>query len=450
VINDILDLSKIEAGKLSVERVKTSLVGVLYEVISLLQAQATGKGIELRSVLLTPVPEFVTSDPTRLRQILLNLVGNAVKFTEIGNVTISVGVMRGDAQSQLVIDVDDTGPGMTTEQAEQLFAAFSQGDTTVTRKHGGTGLGLIISLRLASLMGGTVTLLRTQLGHGSCFRLELPVEIAADTQLVTRLECVQSNTIKETQELGQLSGRILLAEDGPDNQKLIQYHLSKAGATVEIADNGRVALEMLDHAARLGRPFELLLTDIQMPELDGLSLTRILRQRGDTIPIVALTAHAMAEDRLKCLHAGCSDYATKPINKSALVATCREWIEVSRGESEVETPDCVAPLLSQLAGDPDMAPLLREFLGGLKAKMDTLREDLAARRLSQMATLAHQLKGAAGGYGFPEIGDAAALLERQCASSEQLEPIRLALAALAEICERAVAGGVDSEELIEI
>ncbi len=340
VINDILDLSKIEAEKMTVERLETPLLGVISEVATLNRARLAGKGVELEVRLDNPLPELVMSDATRLRQILMNLVGNAVKFTEAGKVTISARSQGPSDPSnpatqnepqragpRLVIEITDTGPGLNADQASRLFSAFSQADTTVTRKFGGTGLGLTICRRLAELMDGSVSLAWTQSGRGSCFRLELPLIPVPGSPMRSALGDATSPVgIEAPAGVTTLTGRILLAEDGLDNQRLIVFHLRKAGAAVEVAENGLVALTRIDSAAAEGKPFDLLLTDMQMPEMDGYTLARTLRQRGSQLPIVALTAHAMAEDRQKCTDAGCDDYASKPIDKARLLATCALWI----------------------------------------------------------------------------------------------------------------------------
>jgi PAS domain S-box-containing protein len=334
VINDILDLSKIEADRMTVEKIETPVTGILREVESLMRPRAAGKGLTLSASLVSPIPERIVSDPTRLRQILMNLTGNAVKFTEHGNVTIRARAAQRDGHSRLVIDVEDSGPGMTPEQAGKLFQAFGQADETVTRKHGGTGLGLTISRRLAGLMGGKVTLERTAPGQGSCFRLDLPLDTAPGSAMVETLAAVEdAHGPSRAQATTTLTGRILLAEDGLDNQRLISFHLRKAGAQVTVADNGRIALEMIEKAAADGTAFDLLLTDMQMPEMDGYTLARTLRSRGSTLAVVALTAHAMAEDRTKCTDAGCDDYATKPVDKAALLATCAKWMGKAGGVS---------------------------------------------------------------------------------------------------------------------
>jgi PAS domain S-box-containing protein len=332
VINDILDLSKMEAHRLTVDKVDTPLLDVLRDVERLLLQTAVSKGLALRMEISSPLPDRILSEPTRLRQILMNLVGNAVKFTTKGTVKVIAGTEVQDRRSRLIVDVVDTGPGLTPEQAKQLFIAFGQIDGTVTRKHGGTGLGLAISRRLAEILGGDVTLLYSELGKGSCFRLVLPIEQVEGSTTITSLSPKQSeNEPKPIAVALKLSGRVLLAEDGLDNQRLIAFLLRKAGATIETADNGRIALDMLDRAEAAGTPFDILLTDMQMPEMDGYSLARTLRDRGSKLPIVALTAHAMADDRKKCLDAGCDDYVTKPINKELLIAKCDEWMGTHGG-----------------------------------------------------------------------------------------------------------------------
>jgi signal transduction histidine kinase/FixJ family two-component response regulator len=327
VSNDILDLSKIEVCKMAIESVETPLVELLAEVEHLMRPRAAAKGLNLTVRLATPLPDRVMTDPTRLRQILMNLAGNAAKFTQEGSVTLTARVGDQSDAARLVIDVEDTGPGISPEQTDRLFAAFSQADASVTRKHGGTGLGLTIARRLARLMGGDVTLEWTEPGKGSHFRVGLPLVQMAGAVEVSSLESVSaakrascpSNTTR-------LSGRILLAEDTLINRRLVSAHLTKAGADVDVAENGRVALEMLVKAAADGQPYDLLLTDMQMPEMDGYTLARLIRERGSRMPIIALTAHAMAGDRQRCIAAGCDDYASKPIDKTALLETCRKWI----------------------------------------------------------------------------------------------------------------------------
>lgn len=242
-------------------------------------------------------------------------------------VSLSISMNDTESKPRLEIHVADTGSGIRADKIERLFQPFGQADNTVTRTHGGTGLGLHISKRLANLMGGDVTLIHSHVGKGSCFRLSVPVELPEGACWIDQNESAQTIEPKQTAQVPtKLAGRILLAEDGIDNQKLITFHLRKAGATVDVAENGRIALEMIDNAIAIGQPFDLLLTDIQMPEMDGYQLTQTLRARGMGIPIVALTAHALAEDRQKCVQAGCDDYESKPIGRATLLAVCQKWL----------------------------------------------------------------------------------------------------------------------------
>ncbi|WP_010584820.1 ATP-binding protein [Schlesneria paludicola] len=458
VINDILDLSKIEAGKLQTEMIETNLPRVLLEVDSLVRPRVAGKRVDLRLRLESSIPERIISDPTRLRQILLNLVGNAVKFTEQGFIEVRIRTRQQNGQNSLAIEVQDTGAGMTPEKAQMLFNPFTQADASVTRSHGGTGLGLTISRRLARMMGGDVWLDFSAPGQGTRFAFEMPLQLAPESLQVTDLSsCTLERNDSGASTSITLSGRILLAEDGEDNQYLISLYLKKAGADVDVADNGRIALEMMQSAAKQNRPYHLLVTDMQMPEMDGYTLAKTLRADGDLIPIIALTAHAMAEDRIRCLNAGCDDYATKPINKNELIASCSKWMRKlsgvdesphalleSHSKSELESKPEVVGLISELADDPDMRPLVTKFLTNLPPKVMRMSECLVESRLKDLETLAHQLGGAGGGYGYPAISDAARRVERAAKIDPEpdLDQVRGALNQLSLLCQQAVKSGL--------
>ena len=325
IIDDVLDLSKIEAGKIAVERMNCSPQELITEVASLMHLRAAAKGLALTVDFQGSLPESIQSDPTRLRQILMNIVGNAVKFTEQGEVRLVARVDQSEpAASMLQIEVTDTGIGMSAEMLERLFSPFTQADNSTSRKYGGTGLGLTISRRLAELLGGHITV-KSTLGRGSRFTLRVPtgplesVRLRESSQKVVlpNQEATPEPSERKTQSLeGCL---ILLAEDGPDNQRLIAFLLKKAGAEVMTAENGRVAVDLALASRVEGRPFDVILMDMQMPVLDGYEAVRTLRTEGWQRPILALTAHAMAEDRQKCLDAGCDDYMAKPIERARLV-----------------------------------------------------------------------------------------------------------------------------------
>jgi signal transduction histidine kinase len=320
ILNDILDLSRIEAGRLQFERLWCSPIEPARDVIDLLAPQAASKGIGLSLTLDDRLPASILSDPSRLRQILVNLVGNAVKFTHQGEVKLIVETVEsGDGQS-VEFRVTDTGIGMGPEQVSRVFEPFMQGDESTTRRYGGAGLGLAICRRLASMLGGDVTA-ESELGRGSTFRLRLP--LGADRP--RPCEATANGPVEappdEPVSAKPLAGlSLLLAEDGPDNQRLISFVLKRAGGDVTVVENGALAIEAVDKARSDGRAFDLVLMDMQMPVMDGYAAAGELRRKGFCGPIIALTAHAMAGDRQKCLEAGCDDYAVKPIDRAALVA----------------------------------------------------------------------------------------------------------------------------------
>jgi signal transduction histidine kinase/ActR/RegA family two-component response regulator len=321
IINDVLDVSKIEAGRMTIECIDCSPRAVVDEVVSITRPKAIRKGLTVVSRCDGNVPAVVCSDPVRLRQMLCNLVDNAIKFTETGQVGISLraGGATG-AGIVLEIEVVDSGIGMSEEQIARVFRPFVQADTSTTRRFGGTGLGLVISRRLAALMGGELSIRANPTG-GCTALLRVLAKPASGAALEGSTE--RSPTVGASS--GALRGRrILLAEDGVDNQRLITFHLKRAGAQVDIAPNGRIAVEMAS-----ANRYDLVLMDMQMPEMDGYSATRVLRDGGLEIPIIALTAHAMAEDRERCLQAGCSDFGTKPFDSLRLLKLCESWVQPS-------------------------------------------------------------------------------------------------------------------------
>ena len=332
LINDILDLSKIEAGKLQVERLRCSPAKIVADVVSLMRAPADKKNLSLDVDYQGAIPETILSDPTRLRQILINLVGNAVKFTEAGGVKLSTRLARDSGKSQLVISVADTGRGMSEDEMARLFQPFVQGETSTNRKYGGTGLGLTISKCLAEALGGHITVSSSP-RKGSTFHVSIAT---GSLEGVLMLEhptkpIAGSHGPAEPADgsPSRLDCRMLLVEDGIDNQRLLSLILRKAGAEVVLADNGQIACDKVlggvsgeENAGGGWRDqFDVVLMDMQMPVMDGYEATRRLRGAGYDGLIIALTAHAMKEDRRKCLDAGCDDYVTKPIDRTTLLQT---------------------------------------------------------------------------------------------------------------------------------
>jgi Amt family ammonium transporter len=326
ILSDILDFAKLEAGRLEVERIDTRLPEILRDVEQLMAPAAQAKGIGFEMSVASELPDAIRSDPTRLRQILVNLVGNAVKFTSAGGVRITADLRRqaqDDPKPILDIKVSDTGCGMSPSAVERVFEPFSQADETMARRFGGTGLGLAISNELARLLGGRLECESIE-GQGSTFGLIVPLEEpsiagAGDFNADPAEADESTRTLAEriSREVGR--ARILLVEDSPDNRRLIELMLRRAGFSVSFANDGQEGLSeaLVAHAA--GEPFDVILMDMQMPVVDGYTATRRLRQIGYTGPIIALTAHSLAGERERCLQAGCDAYATKPIDRQALL-----------------------------------------------------------------------------------------------------------------------------------
>ncbi len=330
LINEILDLSKIEADKLQLEIQPCSPAEILADVASALTVRAQQKGIHFHVNIEGRIPARIHTDPTRLRQVLFNLAGNAIKFTERGSVTLTARVERKGRNKRLVFRIQDTGIGIDAETLQRLFRPFAQADASMSRRFGGTGLGLVISRRLAQQLGGDVQVESTP-GQGSTFTLWLDLaHLRPSTDLVgneaLRLKADTAKEAPAAAKLPRLEGlRVLLAEDGPDNQRLICAILKKAGADVHLAADGQEAVEKLQQLLQQQTPPHVILMDMQMPHLDGYQAVRLLRQQGFQGPIVALTANAMQGDREKCLQAGCSDYLTKPIRREQLLRTVARW-----------------------------------------------------------------------------------------------------------------------------
>jgi PAS domain S-box-containing protein len=326
IINDILDLSKIESGKHELAKIICSPAQIVADVVSTMKIRAEAKGLALTYDIRDDVPNRILTDPARLRGILVNLIGNAVKFTEIGSVRVVVHSLFYGREPRVRFNVVDTGIGMSAEQIGRLFQPFSQADGSVNRRFGGTGLGLAISKRLAALLGGDITV-RSVPGEGSTFSLTITAGSIDTTAPVQHVAPETDAAVHAAGELPRLYCRVLLVEDGPDNQRLISHMLRKAGANVTVAENGRVAVDAALKARQIGTPFDVVLMDMQMPIMDGYEATRALRNAGYSEPIIALTAHAMREDRQKCLDVGCDAYVSKPIDRASLLQTVARQVE---------------------------------------------------------------------------------------------------------------------------
>jgi signal transduction histidine kinase/CheY-like chemotaxis protein len=325
ILNDILDLSKIEAGRLELQPVPCRLAELAAEVVEMMRLRAGSKGLEIRLAVAPEVPEVISSDPTRLRQMLFNLVGNAVKFTSRGEVLVGLSA----DEREVRLEVRDTGIGMSADQIERLFRPFTQVDDSATRQHGGTGLGLTITRRLAEMMGGTIAV-RSEPGLGSSFEVRLPRLSPAGP--AERLPPPATATAAGPDEAGPLSGRVLVVDDGADNRRLLGHLLGRFGLEVEFEDNGAAAVERLEDPDR--SPVDLVLMDMMMPDLDGHAATRQLRARGFDRPIVAVTAQALDGERNRCLDSGCDDYLTKPLDRRRLREVVERWLGRPRSAAD--------------------------------------------------------------------------------------------------------------------
>lgn len=399
LLNDILDISKIEAGMMTVASEPIDLRERLDSITSLMQPIATAKGLELALTLAPAVPEHVLGDPLRLRQILLNLVANALKFTERGAVVVEVDIGQSQAGETLEFMVRDTGIGINPEVLGAVFDKFTQADTSTARTYGGTGLGLAISANLAQLMGGWLSAEST-VGVGSVFRLSLPLKA------VEGAPRTEADTLADGGAVALCGPRVLIAEDHEINQHLIMAMAARVGLNADLARDGAEAIAMVAAAQAEGKPYGLILMDMQMPVVDGLEATRRLRQSDydpKQLPIIALTANAYPEDIATCLKAGMQGHLSKPVRMRQL-------------------SDLVAIYAQQTAGSPDEATVL--YTGSLAkryehhkheilAQVRRLRQtnDLPARDFSYLLVQLHQLAGTARQFDEIDVCIAAGELE---------------------------------------
>jgi PAS domain S-box-containing protein len=448
LINDILDLTKIDAGKLTVEEVDCSPAVIIEEVCAILRTKAREKGLELNAVFQGPIPAIIRSDPTRLRQVIMNIAGNAIKFTPSGRIDIITRLHRPPGQpAKLLIQVSDTGIGIPDDKLKAIFDPFTQADSSITRKFGGTGLGLAISRKLTELLGGGIRV-ESEVGRGTTFTFEISV---GSLEGVPLREITESSGELAKADLPAapaivLNHRILVVDDGETNRKLIKLVLGRVGAQVETAENGQRAIDRATNES-----FDLILMDMQMPIMDGYAATGELRQRGLTIPIIALTANAMKWDEARCLGAGCSGYLSKPIDQDLLLVTVAAALEASsREQLAAKLSTASGPPAAQLVesgqkkmtstlptDDPDFRAIVVSFQQRLHEKMAEMRAALAASDLATLSGLAHWLKGTGGTAGFPAFTAPAGKLER-LARDRQTAGVDELIAEIDELVRRIV------------
>lgn len=327
IINDVLDLSKIEAGRIEIESRPADIRQLMNDVKSMLYDTAAKKGLDISIDVDKSLPRLLTTDSLRLKQILINIIGNAIKFTNQGGIDIHVGFEKGSgdaSQSILAIAVSDTGVGMTPQQISKIFAPFAQGDKSITRTFGGTGLGLAISKKLANLLGGDLVVFHSEMDKGSTFTLTVPTSsvAASDPTAMAREMAQRQENIQYTKPpVDSLKGmKILIVEDSEDIVALVRHLLRSVGALVDSAENGENAIQSCHN-----NQYDLVLMDIQMPVLDGIQAMKNLRQEGYLTPIVAMTAQALNGQRQECLDQGFTDYISKPIDFQQLQSVAQRY-----------------------------------------------------------------------------------------------------------------------------
>ncbi len=415
LINDILDLSKVESGRLEVERIACSPLQLIHEAVTVLRGQADNKGITLTYEAPHGLPETISTDPVRFRQLLTNLVGNAIKFTETGGVRVVARLTNSKRHPQMKVEVIDTGIGIPEETLGRIFDPFVQADTSVTRRFGGTGLGLAISRRFAEALGGELTV-RSGHGKGSVFSFTINTGSLDGVPIIGLEEL--SKTLKKTTQNKRIgnhlpAARILVVDDGESNRKLITLVLTRAGASVQTARHGKEAVEAATRTS-----FDLILMDMQMPVMDGFTAAEILRDQGFDGPIIALTADAMKGTEERCRQAGCTGFLTKPIDMDKLVKSLAEilhdhghdFVSVLEPDDVLAPPDHSrrGPIHSTLpTDDVEFCEIIAEFEARLREKLAAMRTAFAEHDLETLAQLAHWLKGSGGTAGFHDFTDLA-------------------------------------------
>ncbi len=455
LINDILDLSKIEADRLEIESIPCAVHRVVAEVVTVMRVRADEKDISLDYQFEGAIPETITSDPARLRQILTNLVGNAIKFTEQGGVRIVTRLDTTGSVPKMVMQVVDTGIGMTPEQCEKIFDPFSQADASVTRRFGGTGLGLSISKRFAEALGGGINVI-SEPGVGSVFVVAIDTGPLDDVALITpsQADLDYEPDAGERVAIHLPDLRVLLVDDGQENRDLMSLLLEEAGTTFETAENGLQAYE-----SALKNDWDVILMDMQMPVMDGYTATRKLRAEGYDKPIVALTAHAMQHAEQECRDAGCSHFLTKPVDFDLLITTLAEiaGLEVTTAATlpgdqaglepappgtaldvapSNDSPANSQPIRSTLPIQKEkFRQIVVQFIGRLDDRFDLIQRALDAENAAELQNQGHSLKGASGNCGFSELAQVALRLETS-GKEEDFESIPAILSELRALRSR--------------
>ncbi len=431
LVNDLLDLSKIEAGQLDVNIGEFSLIDEIETVVSIAQNSAQEKGLSIHLNYHDPLPIHIYTDAQKLRQILINLLTNGIKYTDAGSVTLDISVSRGSGttESQLIVKVEDTGSGIEAKFFEQLFLPFSRGENTKSVSKDGLGVGLVLSRNLARRLGGDVSLVKTD-ETGSIFQLVLSVGDLSQVKFASVASLVRIQDFVEKETNGLINGlgglRLLVAEDAPDLQILVRYYLEKHGASVDVCGDGIAVMEIAER-----QKYDCILMDIQMPHLRGDQATRKLRENGYSGRIVALTAHAFHEERAQCLECGFDGFLTKPVLERDLIATVRQLIG---SRPKAANNDA---LYSDYADDPVIKQFAPIFLENLSDSVASLNFEIVRSNWDQVSKIAHKIKGSSSCYGYPAIAKIASSLEEEARSGFRKDLALPFVESLARLAEKA-------------
>jgi len=406
LINDILDLSKVESGKIELEQTQMDLRDVIARAMEAVETRAAAKGLSIAKKIASNVPFFLIGDPDRLRQILINLMGNSIKFTDRGGVQMHVEPdPEVAAPGRLRFAVTDTGIGIAPDKICGVFERFTQADASITRQYGGSGLGLTIARQLVELMGGRIWV-ESKPGAGSTFFFTARFGVQENQQITEKTSPLPA----ANPEMRTGGWRILLADDSEDNRFLILSYLKLSGSSIDVAENGAVAVELFP-----ARQYDIVLMDVEMPVMDGYTATRAIRALEQTrgaaaTPVLALTAHAFAGMAQKTLEAGFTEVLTKPIRRATLLEALAKY--PSHENERIGLP-VVKVLVEE--GLEDVTP---GYLAKRRAEVEAYRESLARNDFDAIRTMAHRMKGTGAGYGFPVLTEFGAALEQSAIGSD--------------------------------
>ncbi len=418
LINDILDITKIEAGQLEIEQISVSPFAVLDEIQSSILVDSNDKGLGFKINYAFPLPEQIKTDPIRLKQILINLTSNAIKFTERGGINVNVACNK--ETGSMTFDVIDTGIGLTTEQQENIFSSFTQADSSITRKYGGSGLGLNICKQLAQKLGGGIWVEST-LGRGSKFSFNITAGKISDDNLIYSLEH-HTNTSDDSKQNPnkRLFGHVLLAEDTEDNQDLIEMYVTDTGAKITIVNNGAEAVKICESST-----FDLILMDMQMPVMDGITATSNIRSTGITTPIISLTANAMKSDFEHCIDAGANEFITKPIDVTRFNQILYKYLSNTKK--------------SELSGNKinKLQKLTNKFLADLPTRMSLITGLKEDNNWDKIEEETHKLKGLGTPFGYPEITQMSDEINL-CCRNKEFKQIPILVDALNDFCKQII------------